>query len=206
MSFVSRAPVVVLACIALSIAFADRASAAPVVWTGTTLTFSKASGAEPLLPENEDFLTSNVQLTRNSMRGLLNAAVDCDAFSCTYQDNSPGGTEWATPLQNPGSAISATNWAALNFVDWEVAYGDQYLLVNNITSLPAVMHLIADDIYLDLQFTQWGAHGAGGFTYQRSTPVPEPATIPLALLGTLSLAVMILCRPQRPLCRGIAAA
>jgi MYXO-CTERM domain-containing protein len=206
MSFVFRAPVVVLACIAVSIACVDRASAAPVVWTGPTLTFSKASSTDPLLPENQDRLTDNIQLTRNDIKGLLNAALDCDASGCTYSDNSPMGTEWATELQNSGATISVTNWAALNFVDWEVAYGDQGSLQNNITFFPAVVHLIADDIYLDLKFTQWGAHSGGSFTYERSTPVPEPATFSLALAGLLSLAALIFGRRRRPGCHGADAA
>ncbi len=181
----------------------SSASADPSVWTGPTLTFSKASGVDPLLPENQDHLTDNVQFTRNDFQGLLNASVDCDALECIYSDNSPQGTEWATELQNPGETISATNWAELTFVDWEVAYGDAGLLQQNVTSLPAVVHLIADDVYLDLQFTQWGTHGAGNFEYQRSTPVPEPATIPLALAGLSSFGVMMSCRPKRPLCRRV---
>jgi hypothetical protein len=204
MSFVLRAPVVVLACIAVSIAFVDRATAAPVIWTGPALTFSKASSVDPLLPANQDRLTDDVWLTRNEIKGLLNATLDCDAFGCTYSDNSPMGTEWATELQNSGATIAATNWAALSFVDWEVAYGDQGLLLNNITSFPAVVHLIADDIYLDLKFTQWGAHSGGGFTYERSTPVPEPGAALLAIGGSLLLATILACRqvtaPRRRSC------
>jgi hypothetical protein len=152
--------------------------------------FSKAASVDPLLPANQDRLTSNVQITRGDFQGLLNAAIDCDASSCTYHDSSPGGTEWATPLHNPGATIAATNWAALTFVDWEVAYGDKLFLLSNIISFPAVVHLIADDIYLDLKFDQWGAHSGGGFSYQRSTPVCEPATMALAIVGSMALAVM----------------
>ena len=157
--------------------------------SGPDLRFRIQQGdrADPLLPANQDRLTDNVQLTRGDIKGLLNAALDCDAFGCTYSDNSPKGTEWATELQNSGATIAATNWAALNFVDWEVAYGDRGLLINNITSFPAVVHLIADDVYLDLKFSQWGAHSGGGFTYERSTPVPEPATLWMLLAGILTM-------------------
>jgi hypothetical protein len=187
MSFVSRAWVAVLLYLASICAVVEQTSAAPVVWTGPTLTFSKASSVDPLLPANQDRITNDVWLTRNDFKGLLNAALDCDAFGCTYSDNSPMGTEWATELQNSGATIAATNWAALNFVDWEVAYGDQGLLLNNITSFPAVVHLIADDVYLDLKFTQWGAHSGGSFTYERSTAVPEPATLWMLLAGILTM-------------------
>jgi len=187
MSFVLHAWAVLGLCLASICVVVEQATAAPVVWTGPTLTFSKASGADPLLPANQDRLTDDVQLTRNNTKGLLNAALDCDALGCTYSDNSPMGTEWATELQNPGTRIDATNWAALNFVDWEVAYGDQGVLQNNITSFPSVVHLIADDIYLNLQFSQWGATRGGSFTYERSTPVPEPTTLLMLLVGMLTL-------------------
>ena len=53
----------------------------------------------------------------------------------------------------------------------------------------AVLHLISEDIYLDLRFTSWSAAGGGGFAYLRSTPsvVPEPAA-GLLLLGGLAAA------------------
>lgn len=35
----------------------------------------------------------------------------------------------------------------------------------------AVLHLIPNDIYLDIKFLSWGQAGGGGFSYQRSTPV-----------------------------------
>jgi PEP-CTERM motif len=165
----------------------EQSAAAPVVWTGPTVTFSKLSGADPLLAANQDLVTDDVRLTRNGTQGLLNAAVECDASGCTFSDSSPAGTEWATQLQNPSATVAATNWAALNFVDWETAYGDQGALQSNILSFPAVVHLISDDIYLDLKFSQWGSHGSGGFSYQRSTPVPEPTTAALLLAGICTL-------------------
>jgi hypothetical protein len=34
----------------------------------------------------------------------------------------------------------------------------------------AVVHLITDDIYIDIRFTQWSCCGAGGVSYLRGTP------------------------------------
>jgi hypothetical protein len=57
----------------------------------------------------------------------------------------------------------------------------------------AVLHLIADDIYLDIKFLSWTAGGGGGFSYERST-VPEPSS--LILLAALAGSV-VMTRPRR---------
>jgi hypothetical protein len=179
-------------CLALCFTLAGRANSAPVVWTGPSITFSKPPGGDPLLPSNQDQLTNHVAFTRGSFQGLLNADVDCDTSGCTYQDDSPSGTQWATSLQNPGASITAANWAALTFVDWETAFGGQSNLQGNIVTLPAVVHLLTDDVYLNISFSEWGTHGSGNFTYQRSTPVPEPSAIALFATGALALAALMM--------------
>ena len=59
----------------------------------------------------------------------------------------------------------------------------------NIVGRDAVVHLITEDIYLDLKFTSWnGGHTSpgGGFSYVRSTaPVPEPGSFALLSVGAL---------------------
>ena len=47
---------------------------------------------------------------------------------------------------------------------------------NNVVGLgPSVVHLISDDIYIPIQFTQWtGGGGGGGFSYMRGTFDPSP--------------------------------
>jgi hypothetical protein len=67
-------------------------------------------------------------------------------------------------LESTGAVIAAPNWAALNFVDWEVAYGDQGFRLINITSFPTVVRRMADDIYLNLQFWQWAPQRGGSVT------------------------------------------
>jgi len=42
-----------------------------------------------------------------------------------------------------------------------------------------VLHLISEDIYLDITFTSWGSHGTGGFSYIRSTPPNAPPSVTL---------------------------
>ena len=47
-----------------------------------------------------------------------------------------------------------------------------------IAGVDAVVHLITEDIYIDIRFLSWttgngqGGTGGGGFSYMRSTPAP----------------------------------
>jgi hypothetical protein len=156
----------------LSIAGAVRAE--PIVWTGATTTFTKVAYADWTLPANQDRITPDVWLTRKTTGSLFNIFSESAAGT-----NSPAGTEWAFG--------SAANWASLSFQPFITWNG------NNPTTLvgkPAVLHLIPDNIYLDIMFTYWpdGKIVPGApVTYERSTPsVPEPSS--LAMLGILGIA------------------
>lgn len=167
-------------CLLLLSANAHGAAAAPTIWTGPSLTFSKASGADSTLPANQDRLTNNVALTRGATQGIFNILAEA-----SFTGASPAGTVWATDLNNPGDAISATNWANLDFTSWSAAYNNS--IGNNILNRSAVVHLVDDDIYLDLRFTAFqGGSPGGAFTYVRSTPVPEPAAIFLAAVAWIA--------------------
>ena len=84
--------------------------AAPTVWSGLTISFSKPNNANYELPEFQDRITGNVWLTRDVTAGLLNYQEED-----FYSSNSPLGTRWATVLNNPGKTIAATNWSDLSF-------------------------------------------------------------------------------------------
>jgi hypothetical protein len=158
------------------------ASWAAVVWTGPISTFSKASGADPTVPANQDHLTSLVSLARGTAAGMFNIAQEA-SFAAT----SPKDTQWATGFNNPSQTITASNFAALTFTTWQNAYGGGGALNGNITTNDAVVHLVTDDIYLNLRFTAFQGSGGGSFTYQRSTPAPEPAAVWLLLIGVPAL-------------------
>ena len=151
-------------------ALACGASATPVVWSGLTTSFTKMAGADPSLAANQDHLTSHVALTRGDTAGLFNAVLET-SFDRTNR-TSPRDTEWATDLNNPGLSIQATNWAALEFTTWNDSFGGMGGVGSHIVDRDAVVHLITDDIYLDLRFTAWGGN-QGGFTYLRSA-APAP--------------------------------
>lgn len=134
--------------------------AAQTIWTGPAMAFSKANFADHTLAANQDFLTSNVIITRASSQGIFNIAVES-----SYVDfQSPTDTEWS--FGNTGQIGSLT------FEDWESAVNGN---PPGMVGAPMVCHLITDDIYIDVTFTQWSAgNGAGGtsgggFAYTRST-------------------------------------
>ncbi len=141
---------------------------AATVWNGPTISFTKANYANPLLAENQDRLTTNVWITRGSSQGLFNAKTE-SRFTHYF---SPAGTEWANGSLENYATLSYTNWN-----QWARGVNSNpYATVG----VQAVLHLIAEDIYLAVRFTSWsgGAPGGGptaggGFSYLRSTPVPE---------------------------------
>jgi hypothetical protein len=92
--------------------------------------------------------------------------------------SSPSGTQWATGF--------LTNYASLSYTDWNSWAKGVNAGPPSTVGVNAVLHLIADDIYLSVRFNSWTSGGAGGgFSYTRSTPapVPEPSVGLLALAG-----------------------
>jgi hypothetical protein len=136
-----------------------------VVWSGFDFTFSKPSGGSPSNPANQDRITDQVILTRDSLRGIYNIAQES-----SYSNSSPADTRWAFPANNPGKTIAAANWADLTFAAWRAAHNDN---PPGTLGRNAVVHLVSDDIYLDIRFLAWGQRGSGEFSYIRAIP-PEP--------------------------------
>jgi hypothetical protein len=128
------------------------------IWNGPITTFTKSNFANPNLATNQDRITPNVWITRDDTQGIFNIKLEVgyDKISNT----SPQDTEWAMG--------TTSNLGVLTFATWVVAVG------NNPTSMVGqdmVVHLISDDIYIDIKFTSWsqGAMAGGGFSYERST-------------------------------------
>jgi len=143
---------------------AGSAQAAPQVWSGRTFAFSKASNANPALAANQDRITALVWITRGSTQGIYNAESE-GGFT---HGLSPAGTEWAT-----GDAV---NYASLSFTDWDT-------WVNSMGGPPgsvgknACVHLIADDIYIDIVIDSWQAVSGGAFSYHRAVSGATPTAI-----------------------------
>ena len=176
-----------LILIVVALGQSETTGAAPVVWTGPDITFTKSGIADPTLAANQDRLTNNVWLTRRSTEGMFNIAPGHETAYVRF--SSPDDTLWATDAMaaNTGKTITASNWENLSFTTWAAAYGGPGTpLIGNITTRGAVVHLLSDDVYLNLRFTHFVS--GGNFTYQRST-VPEPNGLACGLvaLGALSL-------------------
>jgi len=129
---------------------------AQTIWNGPLTAFTQAT-PYPNPPGDRDQLTPNVSLTRTSTAGLFNGVTE-SAFT---KGISPADTEWAI------GALS--DYATLTYSDWTTVGGENPVL--NLPGQQLVLHLISDDIYLSVEFTSLGGHGAGGFSYIRSTPV-----------------------------------
>jgi len=164
-----------IAAVALAIPLSGTTSA-QTVWSGFDFSFTKDDFADPTLPENQDRITNNVWLTRKTFEGIFNAKSETGYDVTNF---SPQDTEWATYINNPTETIAAANYNALTFEPWIDAYGGQsgMTLPSRLTGGNAVVHLITDDVYLDLQFTFWRpSSSGGGFSYDRAMAPPGPET------------------------------
>ena len=134
---------------------------AQIEWTGTLTTFTKAEGSDWTLAANQDQITSNVSITRANSKGLFNIVVDSLGGS-NGTGPQPSDTEWA--FGNISDGVGT-----LTFTTWGQAHsGNPGSLVNEYM----VVHLITDDIYIDIKLLSWssgGSGGMGGFSYERST-------------------------------------
>lgn len=143
-----------------------------IIWTGPSMAFTN------LTVSDRDRITPEVWLTRGSSQGIFNSKSEA-AFQHFF---SPSNTEWANG--------TTANYAALSYSDWNTWAKTLNGGPPNTVGTNAVVHLISEDIYLDLQFTSWPL--GGGFSYIRSTPSPpEPPSLigpALSSDGTLRLA------------------
>ena len=110
---------------------------------------------------NQDFLTESVILTRKNTQGLFNIAKESG-----YNYLSPSDTEWAM-----GTTADFSN---LYFSNWREAM--QWCPPCQVNQ-DFVIHLITDDIYIDVKILSWVDSSGGGFSYERSSPNPYSPAI-----------------------------
>ncbi len=143
-----------LSCCVAGVLLMAGSAGAETVWTGPEITFTKPNGANWMLPENQDRITDNVWITRQNFFGIYNIAVEPG-----YSPLSPADTEWAY-----GDAEDYEDLAFASWVNWAGNFPP------GTVGQDAVVHLISEDIYIDIRFTSWSCCGFGGFSYDRATP------------------------------------
>jgi hypothetical protein len=140
------------------------AAKAATIWNGPQLSFTKVNGGNPNLPANQDRIVGDLWLTRGSSQGLFNIHNEA-GFSHFL---SPSGTQWADG--------ALANFASLSYTDWNTWAKGLHGGPSSTVGINAVVHIVPDDIYFSIKFTSWTSGGAGGgFSYLRSTQVPEPS-------------------------------
>ena len=130
------------------------------IWSGYDFAFSKANNADWTLPANQDRITDSVWITRATLQGIFNIAQEA-SYSIPV---SPADTRWAYG--------TTADIGSLTFQVWRDAVAG---LPPASVGQNMVVHLLTDDIYIDIRFTSWTvAADGGGFAYVRALP-PPPA-------------------------------
>ena len=147
----------------------NNTGAADLLWNNNDpVTFTKVNFADPTLASNQDRVSDNVWITRGNRMGLFNAVSE----SLHDRNVSPVGTTWAS-----GTTSSPTS-----------GYGPFRPSTrphNSIAGRTYSLHLTQEDIYYDINFLQWtSGRAGGGFSYLRTTPLPQWLS-PVANTGTV---------------------
>ena len=124
----------------------------PVIWSGEKITFSK------LALGDADELTSNVTLVRGDAGGLYNSVSELGNSA-----SSPEDTRWAYGKTQDGII-------GLNFGSFKTSIGQGNQGNKPPVEVDLVLHLITDNIYIDIKFLTWET--GGNYTYERSTNEP----------------------------------
>ncbi len=147
----------VLAVCLLVIATAAEAA---TIWTGPRITFAKLNSDDATLPQFQDRMTPRVWLTRGPNQGFYNIAQESTFTRAT----SPADTEWAF-----GTTADLPNLKFTTWVNYHGGCGPCQV------GKDSVVHLISDDIYIDIKILTWPA-ATGNYTYERSTPLSDLST------------------------------
>lgn len=128
------------------------------VWQGSKITFTKADNADWTQEANQDRITDNVWITRADYYGIFNIVVE-DYY--TRALNPPSDTQWAIGTTADIGSLTFQNWEDMK---------DSCPYPDSIVNQDLVVHLITDNIYIDIKFTAWSIYdNGGGFSYERST-------------------------------------
>ncbi len=123
------------------------------IWTGSNITFRKEEDSDPNDAANQDRITDNVWITRGNDGGQI---FNIKKENASNKSNSPIDTEWAL-----GKTDDVENLTFDNFRNT--------IRPKDVVGKDLVLHLITDDIYIDIKFSDWSESKSGGFEYSRST-------------------------------------
>ena len=123
------------------------------IWSGPTVQFSKADGADFTKETNQDRITSNVWITRGNGGQIFNIAKENSAD----KGDSPEGTLWAK-----GNVDNIDN---LTFKPFRLGVGQP----KDVVGSDLVLYLVDENIYLSVKFISWSQGQKGGFAYERSS-------------------------------------
>jgi hypothetical protein len=123
------------------------------LWSGRNFVFSRPNFANWTQPQYSDHVSPTVWLTRKDTAGLFNIIEESD-----WSATSPAGTEWA--------AGDAVDRVTLTFQPWDAwCAGDPA----NVVGVNAVMHVIAEDLFVEIRLDAWSTDAAGaGYSYTRA--------------------------------------
>lgn len=148
-------------------------SFAQTVWEGPKITFTKPNNADFTLEENQDRITDNAWITRGTTMGIYNIKTE-DSYTT---NSSPADTEWAFG--------TTADISSLTFDDWQTTVESN---PPGMVDRDMVLHLISEDIYIDVKFLSWSIGTAGGgFSYERSTSMASAVAPNEGFSGRISV-------------------
>ena len=161
----------------LLLAFSGLLQATPTFWTGPEIPFFHHAGSSEVDEITTNHVgpdsVNNVWLDRGTRLPLYNAAAESGWNGST----SPVNTMWVVAS---GPLTSATN---LTFDTFDNVVGQPGNTPSASVGQTFFVHIVSDDIYLQLTLTDWGSQNTGDFGYNRTTPaavvVPPTPTVSL---------------------------
>jgi len=125
-----------------------------VIYTGSTVSFSKADESDPTDAANQDRITEDVWITRGNEGGQI---FNIKKEDSSNKNASPAGTEWS---------LGTTD--EISDLDFK-PFRDAVESPKDVVGKNLVLHLIDEDEYLQVKFTSWSTGKAGGFAYERAS-------------------------------------
>ena len=138
----------------------ENAGSSRTLWQGAIITFSKPNGGDPNDEANQDRITDRVWITRGNNTPTGQGQIYNIVSENVASDNtSPAGTAWAQ-----GEYATIDDLTFTSFRD--AAPGQK---PKNAVGIPMVLHLVEDDVYIEIKITSWATGKQGGFAYERRT-------------------------------------